>query len=145
MHVLCLLCCIPLLVSCAKTPEKDYDLYKNMQQYLLQKFQTMPGFQTRDIAADFDNYVLKLTLIPRLVFGESELEVHLYPGESDHMATACISQFEEPPDSGNFSDVAFVVRPNANIRAPYLHGDALKGMAGMSTSFSMDFYNVNKN
>ena len=144
MHVLCLLCCIPLLVSCAKTPEKDYDLYKNMQQYLLQKFQTMPGFQTRDIAADFDNYVLKLTLIPRLVFGERELEVHLYPGESDHMATACISQFEEPPDSGNFSDVAFVVRPNANIRAPYLHGDALKGMAGMSTSFSMDFYNVNK-
>jgi hypothetical protein len=143
LSALVLLCCITLLVSCAKTPEKDYDLYKNMQEYLLQKFQAMPGFQTRDIAQDFDDYVLKLTLIPRLVFGEKELEVHLYPGESDHMATACISQFEEPPDSGNFSDVAFVVRPNANIRAPYLHGDALKGMAGMSTSFSMDFYDVN--
>jgi hypothetical protein len=143
-YAILMLCCIPLLVSCTKVPEKDYGLYKNMQEYLLQKFQVMPGFQLRDIAADFEDYELKLTLIPRLVFGESELEVHLYPGESDHMATACISQFEEPPDSGNFSDVAFVVRPNADIRAPFLHGDALKGMAGMSTSFSMDFYNVNK-
>ena len=145
VRALVLLCCIPLLVSCAKTPEKDYDLYKNMQQYLLSKFQAMPGYNTRDIAKDFDNYVLNLTLLPRLIFGSSQLEVHLYPGESDHMATACISQFEEPPDSGSFSDVAFVVRPNANIRAPYLHGDALKGMAGMSTSFSMDFYDVNMN
>jgi hypothetical protein len=143
-YAILMLCCIPLLVSCTKTPEKDYDLYKNMQQYLLQKFEAMPGYETRDIAKDFDNYVLNLTLIPRLVFGNSKLEVHLYPEESDHMATACISQFEEPPDSGNFSDVAFVVRPNANIRAPFLHGDALKGMAGMSTSFSMDFYNVNQ-
>jgi hypothetical protein len=144
VRALVLLCCIPVLFSCTKVPEKDYDLYKNMQQYLLQKFQAMPGFAVRDIAADFDNYVLKLTLIPRLVFGNSQLEVHLYPDESEHMATACISQFEEPPDSGNFSDVAFVVRPNAGLRAPFLHGDALKGMAGMSTSFSMDFYNVNQ-
>ena len=144
VRALVLLCCIPLLASCTKTPEKDYDLYKNMQQYLLQKLEAMPGAKTRDIAQDFDNYILKLTLLPRLIFGSSQLEVHLYPLESDHMATACISQFEEPPDSGSFSDVAFVVRPNANIRAPYLHGDALKGMAGMSTSFSMDFYNVNQ-
>ena len=138
------LLCIPLLVSCIKKPEEDYDMYKNMQQYLLQKFQEMPGYNERAIARDFDDYVLKLTLIPRLVFGNRQLEVHLYPEESDHMATAGISQFEVPPDSENFTDVAFVVRPNADIRAPFMHGDALKGMAGMSTSFSMDFYNVNK-
>ena len=36
------LLCIPLLVSCIKKPEEDYDMYKNMQQYLLQKFQEMP-------------------------------------------------------------------------------------------------------
>jgi hypothetical protein len=141
---LLLLCCIPLLVSCAKTPEEDYGLYKNMQEYLLQKFEAMPGAETRDIAQDFDDYVLKLTPIPRLVFGNRQLEVHLYPLESDHMATGCISQFEVPPDSENFTDVAFVVRPNANLRAPFMHGDALKGMAGMSTSFSMDFYDVNR-
>ena len=137
------LLCIPLLVSCIKKPEEDYDMYKNMQQYLQQKFQEMPGFNERAIARDFDDYVLNLTLIPRLVFGNRRLEVHLYPEESNHMATGCISQFEVPPDSENFTDVAFVVRPNANLRAPYMHGDALKGMAGMSTSFSMDFYNVN--
>lgn len=137
------LLCIPLLVSCIKKPEEDYDMYKNMQQYLLQKFQAMPGFNERAIAEDFEDYVLNLTLLPRLVFGNRQLEVHLYPEESTHMATGCISQFEVPPDSENFTDVAFVVRPNANLRAPYMHGDALKGMAGMSTSFSMDFYNVN--
>jgi hypothetical protein len=143
MYALCMLCCISLLVSCTKAPENDYDLYKNMQQYILDKFEAMPGYETRDMQKDFDNYVLNLTFLPRLIFGSSQLEVHLYLGESDHMAAASISQFEEPPDSGNFSDVAFVVRPNANIRAPFLHGDALKGMAGMSTSFSMDFYDVN--
>jgi hypothetical protein len=143
MYALCMLCGISLLVSCTKAPENDYDLYKNMQQYILEKFEAMPGYSTRDIQQDFDNYVLNLTLLPRLIFGSSELEVHLYLGESDHMAAASISQFEEPPDSGTFSDVAFVVRPNADIRAPFLHGDALKGMAGMSTSFSMDFYDVN--
>lgn len=139
---LCAVFCISSLLSCIRPPEEDYDLYKNMQQYLLEKFQEMPGFNERAIARDFDDYILKLTLIPRLVFGNRQLEVHLYPGESDHMATGCISQFEVPPDSENFTDVAFVVRPNANLRAPFMHGDALKGMAGMSTSFSMDFYNV---
>ena len=143
MFALCMLCCIPLLASCTKTPEKDYDLYKNMQQYILAKFEAMPGYNTRDMQKDFDKYVLTLTFLPRLIFGTSQLQVHLYLGESDHMAAASISQFEEPPASGSFSDVAFVVRPNADIRAPFLHGDALKGMAGMSTSFSMDFYDVN--
>jgi hypothetical protein len=144
MYALCMLCGISLLVSCTKAPENDYDLYKNMQQYIQEKFEAMPGYNTRDIQKDFDNYVLNLTFLPRLIFGTSELEVHLYLGKSDHMAAASISQFEEPPDSGSFSDVAFVVRPNADIRAPFLHGDALKGMAGSSTSFSMDFYNVNQ-
>jgi len=143
LYCLVLLCCIPVLFSCTKAPEEDYDLYKNMQEYLLQKFQAMPGAEMRDIAQDFDDYVLKLTLLPRLVFGNRQLEVHLYPLESDHMATGCISQFEVPPDSANFTDVAFVVRPNADLRAPFMHGDALKGMSGMSTSFSMDFYDVN--
>ncbi len=142
LFVICVIFSISALLSCTRPPEEDYDLYKNMQQYLLEKFQEMPGFNERPIARDFDDYILRLTLIPRLVFGSRQLEVHLYPNESDHMATACISQFEVPPNSDNFTDVAFVVRPNANIRAPFMHGDALKGMAGMATSFSMDFYNV---
>ena len=135
-----------LFTSCIKPPSKpDYDLYKNMQEYLLQKFQELEGYTDReDIAQYYDNYVLTLSFIPRLVFGSPQLEVHLYPGESDSVATACISQFEVPPDSDNFTDVAFTVRPNADVRAPFMHGDALKGMAGMSTSFSMDFWNVNQ-
>ena len=116
---------------------------KTCRSISCKSFRPCRDTETRDIAQDFDNYILNLTLLPRLIFGNRQLEVHLYPLESDHMATACISQFEVPPDSANFTDVAFVVRPNADLRAPFMHGDALKGMAGMSTSFSMDFYDVN--
>jgi hypothetical protein len=133
-------------LSCIKPPPApDYDLYENMRIYMQQKFEEMAGFAVRDdIAAYYDNYVLTLRGLPRLVFGSRKLQIHLSSGDSDYMAVASISQFEVPPGSGNFTDVAFAVRPNANLRAPFMHGDALKGMAGMDTSFSMDFWNVNQ-
>ena len=131
--------------GCTKPPEDDYNLYEDMRVYLQEKLNEMEGIAEReDIAQDYDNYILKLSLIPRLVFASKQLEVHMYSYESDAMAVASISQFEVPPDSENFTDVAFTVRPKANLRAPFMHGDALKGMAGMDTSFSMDFWNVNK-
>ena len=131
--------------GCTKPPEEDYNLYEDMRVYLQEKLNEMEGSAERqDIAQDYDNYILKLSLIPRLVFGSKQLEIHMYSYESDKMAVASISQFEVPPDLENFTDVAFTVRPKANIRAPFMHGDALKGMAGMDTSFSMDFWNVDK-
>jgi hypothetical protein len=131
--------------GCTKPPEEDYNLYEDMRVYLQEKLNEMEGIAEReDIALYYDDYVLNLSLIPRLVFGSKQLEIHMYSYESDKMAVASISQFEVPPDSENFTDVAFTVRPKANLRAPFMHGDALKGMAGMDTSFSMDFWNVNK-
>ena len=131
--------------GCTKPPEEDYNLYEDMRVYLQEKFNEMEGIAVReDIADYYENYILDLSLIPRLVFGSKKLEIHMYSYESDKMAVASISQFEVPPDSENFTDVAFTVRPKANIRAPFMHGDALKGMAGMDTSFSMDFWNVDK-
>lgn len=138
---------MPLLLlifaaSCAPEPE-DYDLYKNMKAYAEEKFLASGAAARTDMPAEFTkDYIAKLTGLVRLVFGEKELQVHLTSYDSSAMAVASISQFEAPPASGNFTDCAFVVRPAANLRAPFLHGDALKGMAGMSTSFSMDFYNV---
>ena len=131
--------------GCTKPPEEDYNLYEDMRVYLQEKFNEMEGIAVReDIADYYDNYILDLSLIPRLVFGSKKLEIHMYSYESDKMAVASISQFEVPPDLENFTDVAFTVRPKANIRAPFMHGDALKGMAGMDTSFSMDFWNVDQ-
>jgi hypothetical protein len=134
-----------VFIGCTKPPEEDYNLYEDMRVYLQEKLNEMEGIAVReDIADYYDNYILRLSLIPRLVFGSKKLEVHMYSYESDAMAVASISQFEVPPDSKIFTDVAFTVRPKANLRAPFMHGDALKGMAGMDTSFSMDFWNVNK-
>jgi hypothetical protein len=134
-----------LFNGCTKPPEEDYNLYEDMRVYLQEKLNEMEGITVReDIAQYYDNYILDLSLIPRLVFGSKQLEVHMYSHESDAMAVASISQFEVPPDSENFTDVAFTVRPKANRRAPFMHGDALKGMAGMDTSFSLDFWNVDK-
>jgi hypothetical protein len=134
-----------VFTGCTKPPEEDYNLYEDMRVYLQEKLNEMEGITVReDIAQYYEDYILKLSLIPRLVFGSKQLEVHMYSYESDAMAVASISQFEVPPDSENFTDVAFTIRPKANLRAPFMHGDALKGMAGMDTSFSLDFWNVNQ-
>lgn len=132
-----------LSLSACTQPAEDYDLYGNMKSYAQEKFLASGATLRQDMPEAFtQDYIANLSGLIRLVFGASQLQVHLTSYESSAMAVASISQFEVPPASGNFTDCAFVVRPAANMRAPFLHGDALKGMAGMSTSFSMDFYNV---
>lgn len=136
--------CSLLLFSCGP-PADDFGLYQDMKEYAQQKYEESGATQRTDMPQKFApgvEYVANLKGLIALVFGSPKLEVHLLSYGSPSIAVASISQFEVPPDSGNFTDCAFVVRPAANIRAPYLHGDALKGMAGMDTSFSMDFYNV---
>lgn len=140
---LCLVCSL-LLPACGP-PADDFDLYQNMKGYAQQKFEAAGAVQRADMPAKFApgvRYIADLKGLIALVFGSRQLEVHLVSYESPAIAVASISQFEVPPNSANYTDCAFVVRPAANIRAPYLHGDALKGMAGMHTKFSMDFYNI---
>lgn len=137
-----LIALLPLLATCTSlTP--DVTLYLDlMRQYAQQRLVQMPGIALRDIAADYQDYVLGPNPLFLLLFGGArELEIPLFPYESDHIANTCLSQFESPPDSSIFWDFACVVRPNANLRAPILHGDA-GGVGGMTPSFSMDFYNV---
>lgn len=140
--ILTVLLCLYPFTSCTP-PGPDYNLYENMRQYLQQKFDEM-GAELRSITEDFDDYIITLNPLFALIFGNLHLEVHVYSYESGSMAAASISQFEVPPDSSNFTDIAFLIRPNANLKAPLLHGDALKEMAGMHGSFSMDFYNLNE-
>jgi len=132
------------LSSCTTpTPEEGQFLYE-MGQNLIEKFQEMPGISQRiDIANYFNNYIINLGLISFAFGGEPQLQVYVFPYNSDHMATASFSQFEAPPSSSTFWDCAFVVRPNANLRAPYFSGDAANPIGGMNASFEMDFYNVN--
>lgn len=138
--------CIALCVSsCApQTEPPDYDLYENMRSYAEQKL-TDAGALPRDDFPDLfsSEYIIELTGLFRLVFGAPQLEVHLASYESDSLAHGSLSQFEVPPDSENYTDFAFSYRPAADIRAPLLHGDALKAMGGSDGSFSMDFYNLN--
>ena len=134
------------LSACTPEAPPDYDLYENIRTYAQQTFEDN-GATARNITDDFNDtdgtdYIVELSPLFRLAFGGAQLEVHLYANSGGKMATAAISQFEVPPNSGNFTDAAFVVRPNANLRAPFVHGDALKAMAGMDGSFSMDFYTV---
>jgi hypothetical protein len=131
-----------LLLAGCRAEKPDYDLYDRMGDYARDSF-TDSGAELRDISSQFDDYTVQLTGMFRLAFGASQLELHASSYNGTKIAVASTSQFEVPPDSGSYSDVAFVVRPAANIRAPFVHGDALKEMAGMSGSFSMDFYNVN--
>jgi hypothetical protein len=143
-----LLIAVTLLISGACTPASDppdYDLYKNMRAYAEETLTDAGAVQRDEFPELFSTaYDIDLTGIFRLVFGSSALRVHLASYESPAIAAGSLSQFEVPPGSENYTDFAFVIRPAANLRAPMVHGDALKAMAGMNGSFSMDFYNVNK-
>lgn len=110
-------------------PEYSDQTLARMRQYALERFQALPDVTLRSVSSAFDDYTVRL--------GVSRLQVHLDAWESRDLVNACVSQFEVPPDSQQYMDFTFVVRPNADLRAPIMHGDAL------STSFSMDIYNVN--
>jgi len=138
-----------ILLASSCSPElPDYDIYATMRQYAQQKLAESGATARPDFPAKFsDEYIINLVSVNPLfavVFGGSELEVHLASYESAAIAVSSLSQFEVPPGSENFTDFAFVVRPAASLRAPFVHGDALKGMAGSDSSFSMDFYNINR-
>lgn len=141
--ILALLACLLVLPSC-KPPKPDYDLYENMGAYMQGKLVDAGATVRTDMPAEFapgEDYVKRLRGLVRLVFGSAKLQVYLQSYESDRIAVGSISQFEAPPQSGNYTDCAFVVRPAAKIGAPIMHGDARASMAGSDEEFSMDFYN----
>ena len=139
--------CMVMLTACGPA-EEDFDIYANIADYALQKIADAGGEVRADITNQFNDvdgsdYILRLKGLIRLVFGAPRLEVHLSSYTGQRIAVASVSQFEVPPNSAIFTDAAFTVRPDADVRAPILHGDAVKGMGGMVSSFSIDFYNVN--
>jgi len=135
-----------LMTSCAPAPElPDYGLFENLRDYSIQTFEgagLLPRSDTPDIFTS--EYILDLKGLIRLVFGAPQLEVHLFLYESPEMAAGSLNMFEVPPNSDNYVDFAFSFRPSANLRAPLVHGDVGKAMGGMDGSFSMDFYNLDK-
>jgi hypothetical protein len=133
-----------LLVSCM--PEQpDYNLYENMSDYFEQRL-SAHGATARDDMPDLftSEHIRDLTGLVRIMFGSPQLEVHLSSYESSAVAVASYSMFEVPPDSAVYTDFAFTIRPAAGMKAPILHGDALKAMPGMPGSFELSFLDVNK-
>ena len=140
--VMVFLCAITLTTCTSLTPEETLYL-DEMLEYAQQRIDQVSGSALRDIATDYENHILGPNPLFLLLFsGANQLHLPVFPYESDRITTACMSQFESPPGSSIFWDFAFVVRPNANLRGPIMHGDA-GGVGGATPSFSMDFYNVN--
>jgi hypothetical protein len=123
----------------------DYDLYENMRQYIEQKFNENGLVLRADMPDIFTSeYIIDLSGMVRIAFGSPELEVHLSSYESNAVAVASISMFEVPPNSTDFTDFACSIRPSANLRAPFIHADALKASPGMPGSCEIHFMNVNR-
>lgn len=137
------LACLLCLPSC-KPPVPDYDLYENMGKNMKEKLEAAGATVRTDMPDKFAphvEYIKRLNPLLRLVFGSGKLQVYLQSYESAKIAVGSISQFEVPPESGNYTDCAFVVRPAASMGAPVMHGDARAAMSGSDEEFSMDFYN----
>ncbi len=102
--------CLISLSTCASV-EPEATLYLNeMLEYAQERLEQVPGCSLRDIAADFEDHILGPNPLFLLLFaGANELHLPVFPYESDRISTACMSQFESPPDSSIFWDFAFVV------------------------------------
>lgn len=136
------LSCLLMLPSCK--PTENNPLYKNMGDYMQGKLVAAGATVRTDMPEKFApgvDYIKRLSPLLKLVYGSARLQVYLQSYESDKIAVGSISQFEVPPQSGTYTDCAFVVRPVASIGAPFMHGDARASMAGSDEEFSMDFYN----
>ncbi len=132
-----------ILAGCRTEPaESQLDFYA-MREYALEKIQSVQDAREREIGNTFDSYIIEFDPLFGRFPIDAQIQAHVFPYEASHIANACISQFEVPPQSGNYFDFTFAIRPTADLRAPIIHGDALKGQPGMSGSFSMDLYNVN--
>lgn len=141
---------VMVVVSGCSTHAPNYDekvseMLDDIKKYAQTRFEELDGSAPRqDILDAFNETIYDLGPLMWLAFGNTRLQLNFLAYESTRVAAASISQFEVPPASGAFSDTAFVIRPSADMNAPIMHGDALKYMAGMTGSFSMDFYNINE-
>jgi hypothetical protein len=121
----------------------DNNIYHEMWNVAQTTF-TTHGMTRREISDYFENYSLTLPLLFRLAFRCSKIGIHLISFESKNAAVASLTLMEKPAGSAYFSDLAFFIRPSADLRAPILHGDALDPMVGVKGMFEMDLYNPNQ-
>jgi len=136
---------LPFLASCSGSATDHSQMLREMGNKAVEKIQSLPGSALRKQSVDFfENYIIDLGWRSFVFGGAPDLHVLLYPYETEHLATAAISQFEAPSGSSALWDCAGVIRPNANIRAPLFTWDVFAPMAGMAPGMDMDFYNINE-
>ena len=118
----------------------DNCLYNEMRDFAINTLQGKKA-KSRSVSNYFKKYALNLSFPYSKIFGCKELGVRLDSFEGKNLAVASLSQMEKPAGSSYYFDLAFVVRPVVDLRAPILHGDAQDPLAGMKGMFSMDIYN----
>ena len=121
----------------------DNSLYSEMWNFA-QTNLVAHGMIKREISDYFENYSLRLPFLFRLVLGCSKIGIRLISFESKSVAIASLTQIEKPEGSSYSCDLAFFIRPSADLRAPIFHGDALDPMVGVKGMFEMDLYNLNQ-
>ena len=125
-----------------QTKPTEHDVLVRMREVLEQSLLAAGAVQ-REVSRDFARAPLKLRLPLPLVFGARRLQIHFDSYSAPHLEVASYSQFEAPPGSGRYVDLAFQLRPGLALAAPLLHGEILRPMAGSKGMFVADLYNVN--
>jgi hypothetical protein len=127
--------------GCAKKVD-DYGEIVEMRRFAEDAMKKV-GAELRPISKKFDNYAVDLPFYMRPFFLDNPIEIHLVTYKSDRLSVASFTQMEVPPNQGYFLDLAYELRPAANLRAPIFHGDVIKPMTGVDGMFAVDFYNTN--
>ena len=119
----------------------DYDVFTGLRSFVPEVLQDA-GATERDISKEFETFALDLSFPFNKLFGSSKVGIPLRAFGSDKIATATISQFEAPPNSGYFRDFTLNIRPDYDLQAPAFHMDFMKPSPGTPGLCSIDFFNV---
>jgi hypothetical protein len=113
---------------------------RNFQERVL----VQAGAVEKPVTRYFENYILKLPLLYKIMFKADNLSLYLKSYASDRIHTATINQLEIGSGTDNFFDFTFLIRPHYQLNVPLFHGDALKPLPGVTGALYMDFYSLNE-
>jgi menaquinone-dependent protoporphyrinogen IX oxidase len=118
-------------------------LYNEMREAAIEIIEKQ-GLEKREISDYFDDYTLKVPIYFQPIFMATTMGISLDSYAGKKVAVASLTQMERPKGSAYNFNVAFTLRPTADINAPILHGEAQDPMLGVKGMFSMDLLNYNK-
>lgn len=130
-----------LIVGVLPSQHDDFGTFTQIRRHIIATAQQLQATE-RAINREFDDYQVPLDFPMGLLLGGHSMGLRFQSYESDRLETISLSQMEVDPGSGRHPDVAFMMRPRHQYRAPLLFANMIAPQPGFDGGLYMDFYAV---